>query len=1067
VILKSKSETLKARLSPTTQHRPLQKQKTRKIQDGRLNILATCGTDTARKVSRVEDRRRSWRKSKDPLSTNNTTVPLMLGEHHTTNADAHRGLQSKYARAKETEERAHKVVNQRARDICREIPDAKGLLKCVLTGFLGDGADGAQQKAQRVNAFTIITRAFFRVQDRFDTWKDVSRALGAQRKHGHAVILQAFFRRQIATGERALRHTELQNYNQRQRDENDSMSLDRATCARDLQRMYRGHHGRRTFLDAKTERNASLVLTRWCRCLCFRFGRLARIAKAEQWEDRAGRIQRRWLVFNARRKLRVLMKIHKVEVAHKEQLKKSRNARNHFKDEGAAVVLQRWWHRKVRQLASFQKSLQNINKSRKRCCVSIQSTIRMFVARALFLRRQIDEVSAIVCIQCATRASLARHRSKTNRTCRLEDRTNLLERIRQHRQEAQGLEGEVTASKVLGETKHLALTFAHKSGAAAREAALFVGSNRTAFYARKATILQKVWRGRKCRRRIRRKNKRVHEVERRTAHRRARIASTQIEATWRGVYARVLVSNLRWLRATMRVQSQWRRRQATETVACQRQRVYGANRIRFWWKVQRIERWNRKRRKAATQIQRCGRLCLSSIYMQSIIKNSQQLGEVRVLGAATYGGTLEAIKDRAVVHVLLFCMKLAKFEHPDKPSATTSQAQVDSKATLDANSKLLAGECTPSAAVSTVVDTENSDAPVVALVPLPLPASTPEDLDPHISTLNGGLSTTSVDSTLTAVSHSSTNTTMSVASNRSKVGTKESKRKKHEKKIKTGGAEVYALFERIVTGGAGKDKKPGVDGPAFARLLKQSPGLMSSKALGSNQIDIIFAKHKSKGTKHLAFPQFATALIEIADTRFKRPKFNNYRKHVQVDARFLRLLYEHIFKSPPGVDVDLPDRLERRVRHSMVLAACKIQRRFRFKTGRQQGCKWVSTMQKQREIEFMSPHVLKVQTQWRRIKSCKLARIRAQQVYKKYVDELTGEPYWFNGRIGTIFVTIPYCLGHDNHDVTGDTEPLHLEPREEIEKIVGIPPPEVIQMPNDFITTRLKFLYLQCSIDCR
>ncbi len=82
-----------------------------------------------------------------------------------------RGLRTKFERALVSEQNAQRLVNQRAREICKEIPEAKGLLKCVLSGLLGHNTiDSNETHGQRSNAFTIISRAFFRVQDRFDLW---------------------------------------------------------------------------------------------------------------------------------------------------------------------------------------------------------------------------------------------------------------------------------------------------------------------------------------------------------------------------------------------------------------------------------------------------------------------------------------------------------------------------------------------------------------------------------------------------------------------------------------------------------------------------------------------------------------------------------------------------------------------------------------------------------------------------------------------------------------------------------------------------------------------------------
>jgi hypothetical protein len=146
------------------------------------------------------------------------------------------------------------------------------------------------------------------------------------------------------------------------------------------------------------------------------------------------------------------------------------------------------------------------------------------------------------------------------------------------------------------------------------------------------------------------------------------------------------------------------------------------------------------------------------------------------------------------------------------------------------------------------------------------------------------------------------------------------------------------------------------------------------------------------------------------------------------------------------VDIDAAGRLERRVRHAMVLAATTVQRRFRLNTGRQEASRWVSVVRQQQDSDALLPYVVQVQRQWRRIKACHVARSCAQHVYKKYVDAGTGEPYWFNRRIGTISMTIPYCLRHDNHDVfSRDVETLHVsKERTLLRKIVNITaPPEI------------------------
>jgi hypothetical protein len=223
------------------------------------------------------------------------------------------------------------------------------------------------------------------------TRKTNTRFLSARLRSARALVLQSWYRRQTAVGERKQRRHEVFKYNKRQRDENDRLALDRGTCAVEIQRLYKGHRGRDRFLRLEEERMASLLLTRWWHCVCMRLSRVARRARQELHMTCARCIQRRWRVCKAVRRRKVLLNIRNVERHALARRQRSQWARGRFKDEGAGVVLQRWWKRKARQLASFQTRLQRANQSRLQCCLTIQSAIRMRLVRRVMLRKQLGE----------------------------------------------------------------------------------------------------------------------------------------------------------------------------------------------------------------------------------------------------------------------------------------------------------------------------------------------------------------------------------------------------------------------------------------------------------------------------------------------------------------------------------------------------------------------------------------------------------------------------------------------------------------------------------------------------
>ena len=82
----------------------------------------------------------------------------------------------------------------------------------------------------------------FALKHVFSCRKETTHILHNLRQAERAVVLQNFFRQKIAASQRPIRHAAFQPYNRRQRKENDSVAMDRATCARELQRLYRGHH---------------------------------------------------------------------------------------------------------------------------------------------------------------------------------------------------------------------------------------------------------------------------------------------------------------------------------------------------------------------------------------------------------------------------------------------------------------------------------------------------------------------------------------------------------------------------------------------------------------------------------------------------------------------------------------------------------------------------------------------------------------------------------------------------------------------------------------------------------
>lgn len=228
-----------------------------------------------------------------------------------------------------------------------------------------------------------------------------------------------------------------------------------------------------------------------------------------------------------------------------------------------------------------------------------------------------------------------------------------------------------------------------------------------------------------------------------------------------------------------------------------------------------------------------------------------------------------------------------------------------------------------------------------------------------------------------------------------------------------------------------RSKEPGGDSSVLHTRLERSRALLFFKTLNQavgkkrpfftgTDVDVALAQVTGASRRALTFPEFATVLRKLADTKFASVGSWWRLDVVAGDARLLSLLYNvalrHGDLSPMGV------RLDARANQVLDQAARVMQRMVRRRRDKLQGALLVARLTKERESEAHHRAAIRIQALARRVLAKRELKTRIKVAYDKLVDPEYGLPYWMNPRSGFSTWRKPPVLGAD--DVEGEPVPF-------------------------------------------
>lgn len=184
-----------------------------------------------------------------------------------------------------------------------------------------------------------------------------------------------------------------------------------------------------------------------------------------------------------------------------------------------------------------------------------------------------------------------------------------------------------------------------------------------------------------------------------------------------------------------------------------------------------------------------------------------------------------------------------------------------------------------------------------------------------------------------------------------------------------------------------------LDNSALVKMLKEgAPHLFRSSNKGraanlSTSLDLLFAK-KSKGSKHVSFPQFIDIVHEFCQIVF--PKEVECRGYSGKDAKLLHLMFDHIFIW----NKTLFDLLSLRCQSFLSERAIIIQCLYRKAFAKQHIVVLRQRLRDKNEEKTAIHHCTKIQCMGRRFLSRTRAISLAQNKYKKLLDPETRKPYY-------------------------------------------------------------------------
>jgi len=208
-----------------------------------------------------------------------------------------------------------------------------------------------------------------------------------------------------------------------------------------------------------------------------------------------------------------------------------------------------------------------------------------------------------------------------------------------------------------------------------------------------------------------------------------------------------------------------------------------------------------------------------------------------------------------------------------------------------------------------------------------------------------------------------------------------------------------------------------IENAHFIKLFKDAPGVIGARFKDFNtekmrdftvtDLDLMFSKKKSQGTKHLTYVQFVELLDVICATIFSSVKELKGRKGR--DARMLEMVLNHLFISKTGNTFKA--KLDQRLKYHIGNLASKLQSQSRKHRVRL----LLESMKRMKDEAILNlrkkRNSILIQKRCRIYLSRCVAIKRAQKTYIKYIDPVSGDPYWSNPKTKLVTWAKPKIFG--------------------------------------------------------
>ena len=181
-----------------------------------------------------------------------------------------------------------------------------------------------------------------------------------------------------------------------------------------------------------------------------------------------------------------------------------------------------------------------------------------------------------------------------------------------------------------------------------------------------------------------------------------------------------------------------------------------------------------------------------------------------------------------------------------------------------------------------------------------------------------------------------------------------------------------------------------IEGKSLVKMLKEAPGVITKKKLSVVDVDIIFAKVKSKNTNFLSYRQFVNAIIMVVD-RVINPKME-YLGFSGKDGKMLFFINEKMFKSKTGkVFSNLQNEITCAHIFSKAVIIQTLVRQYLSKFAYHRRCQ---EFEDARKLQFFNEACIIIQCCARMYLSRMETISLGKKCYKKIIDPNSNKPYW-------------------------------------------------------------------------